>query len=104
MSHKYQASHDAGTSYYQVPGGSQLHLNENYPPNQTFAAAKSGHNKWYQSPWVKYGVPALLVVAIAGGVGGGIAASKSNDNDSATSSANRGVANNAAGPLSTNCS
>ena len=120
MSHRYQQSGDYGhnTPYQSVDyNGSSAALNGGQPQQHTYpasygsgsfkggaAGAGAASRPWYKKPIVMWGVPVLVVAAIAGGVAGGVLASRDNDGGDSASN-NRGIQNNAAdrvSPASTN--
>ncbi|KAH8922501.1 glycoside hydrolase family 5 protein [Atractiella rhizophila] len=60
--------------------------------------------KWYSNPWVKWGVPVLVIAAIVGGVVGGVVGSKnsgSNKNVSGATAGNENGGSSSHSPSST---
>ena len=107
MAHRFNPSLDSGASYYQVPRqqGSTANLTDNqhtYPastgyPGGRAGMARSAPRPWYKGPWVRIGVPALLLAIVIAAVVGGVEGSKSNSKTGTTSSSANAINNAAAG-------
>lgn len=93
MAHNYYSVENGSTAQF---GGSPNPNSANYPPSSNPAMALRGGagRRWYQTKWVKLGVPAVLAAVIVAAVVGGVEGSKSSDSSAKSNSG--GIANAAA--------